>query len=78
MDNYITKLDDTEIEEYKFHQYKSPVSINNLGFNKILISSRFLFGKQDLKYFIGCKDNKEIRPLCIFFWDMSIYKRYFW
>ena len=67
MDNYITKLDDTEIEEYKFHQYKSPVSINNLGFNKILISSRFLFGKQYLKYFIGCKDNKEIRPLCIFF-----------
>ena len=66
MDNYITKLDDTEIEEYKFHQYKSPVSINNLGFNKILIS-RFPFGKQDLKYFIGCKDNKEIRPLRIFF-----------
>ena len=66
MDNYITKLDDTEIEEYKFHQYKSPVSINNLGFNKILIS-RFPFDKQDLKYFIGCKDNKEIRPLCIFF-----------
>ena len=29
------------------------------------------------KYFIGCKDNKEIRPLSIFFPEMSfIYKRY--
>ena len=25
---------------------------------------------------MGYKDNKEIRPLCIFFPEMSIYKRY--
>ena len=25
---------------------------------------------------MGCKDNKEIRPLCIFFPEMSVYKRY--
>ena len=24
----IIKFDDTEIEEYKFHQYKSPILIN--------------------------------------------------
>ena len=28
------------------------------------------------KYFIGYRDNKEIRPLCIFFSEMSMYKRY--
>ena len=33
------KFDDTEIEEYKFHQNKSPISINNIDFNKIVVSS---------------------------------------
>ena len=30
MDQKIIKFDDTEIEEYKFHQYKSPNSINDI------------------------------------------------
>ena len=30
MDRKIIKFDDTEIEEYEFHQYKSPISINDI------------------------------------------------
>ena len=71
------KFDDTEIEECEFHQYKSPILIKNIDINKIVISNRFTFGKQDFKYFIGYKDNKEIRPLCIFFLEISTHKRYF-
>ena len=37
----------------------------------------FPFGKQDFEYFIGYKDNKEIRPLYIFFPEIRLYKRYF-
>ena len=37
---------------------------------------KFPLGTQDSKYFIGYKDNKEVRPLCIFFPEMSIFKRY--
>ena len=33
---------------------------------KVVVSNKFIFGKQDFKYFIGYKDDKEIRPLCIF------------
>ena len=55
---------------------KSPISINNLDINKILVSDKFTFGKQDFKYFFGYKDNNEIKPLCIFFPEMSTYKRY--
>ena len=54
----------------------SPIMINNIDINKIVVSNKFTFGKQDFKYFNGYKDNKEIRPLCIFFPEMSIYKRY--
>ena len=63
MDINIIKFDGTEIEEYEFHQYKSPISINNIDINKIAGSNKFTFGKQDFKYFIGYKDNKEIEKL---------------
>ena len=45
MDIKITKFDDTEIQEYKFHQYESPISINNIDINKIVVSNKFPFGK---------------------------------
>ena len=37
----------------------------------------FPFGKQDFKYFIGYKNNKEIRLLTTFFPEMSMQKIYF-
>ena len=50
--------------------------ISDIDINKIVVSNKFPFGKQDFKYFIGYKDNKEIGPLCIFFPEMSLYKRF--
>ena len=47
MDKKIIKFDDTEIEEYKFHQNKSPISINNIDINKIVVSNKLRFCKQD-------------------------------
>ena len=51
------------------------MSINNIDINEIVASNKFPFGKQDFKYFIGYKDNKGIRLLCILFQETSIYKR---
>ena len=76
MDKKIIKFDDTEIEEYEYHQYKSPILINDIDINEIVVSNKLLFGKHDLKCFIGYKDNKEIRSLCSFFPEMSMYKRH--
>ena len=64
---------DTGIQEYKFCQCKSPILINDSDINEIVVSNKFPFGKQDFKYFIGYKDDKQIRPLCIFFPEISIY-----
>ena len=79
MDKKIIKFDDTEIEEYKFRQHKSPISINNIYIyiTKIVVSNKLPFSKQDFKYFIGYKDAKNIRPLCIFSSKVSIYRREF-
>ena len=32
------------------------ILINNIDINKIVVSNKFPFGKQDFKYFIGYKD----------------------
>ena len=66
MDKKLIKFDDTGTQEYKFCQYKSPILINDSYINEIVVSNKFTFGKQNLKYFIGYKDDKEIRPLCSF------------
>ena len=70
----IIKFDDTDIEEYKFHQNKSLILINDIDSNKIVVYNKLPFGEQDLKYFIGYKDAEKIRPLCIFHRQIIIYK----
>ena len=42
------------------------VSINNININKTKVSNKLPFGKQDFIFFIGYKDAKKIRTLCIF------------
>ena len=71
------KCDDTEIEKYKFHQYKSSILIDNIDINKILVSNKISFGKNNFKYFIGYKDAKKLRPLCTFLPQISAYRRDF-
>ena len=70
-------FDDTETEEYKFHQYEIPILINNIDINKTVVCNKLYFNKQDFTYFIGYKDNEKFRPLCMFFPEMSVYKRFF-
>ena len=43
MDKKFIKFDDTEIEEYEFHQYKSPILINDTDINAIVVSNKCFF-----------------------------------
>ena len=38
MDKKIIKFDGNEIEEYKFHQHRSPILINDIDINNIVVS----------------------------------------
>ena len=49
---------------------------NDIDINQIVVSHKFPFGKQNFKYFVGYKNNKEIRHFCSFSSEMSIWKRY--
>ena len=42
-----------EIDKYKFHSYKSPISFEDVIIYNILISNKVSFNKKGFKYFIG-------------------------
>ena len=50
-----------------FHQYKSPIFIDDIDINEIVGSNNFPFGKENFKFFIGYKDKKEVKLLPRFF-----------
>ena len=77
MDKKNVKSDSSEIEEFRFHQHKSLISVNEIGIIKRVVSNKFPFGKQDFKYFIGYKNSLKNGPFCIFFRQMIIYKTNF-
>ena len=39
-----------------------PISVSDIDINKVVVSNKFPFGKQDFTYFIGYKDSE---PLCV-------------
>ena len=59
MDKKITKFDDSGIKGFEFHQYKSPILINNIDINKMEVSNKLPFSKKDFKYFIAYKDAQK-------------------
>ena len=74
MDKKNIKFGDTEIEKHKFHQHKRSISISNIDINKTEVSNEVSVIKKSV---IGYKDGKKVRPLCIFFPEISEYERDF-
>ena len=48
MDKRNIKFDDTEIKEHKFNRNKSPILINDIDINKIVVPNKLPAGKQDI------------------------------
>ena len=49
MDKKIIKFGDTEIQKHKFPQQKKPFFINNIDFNKIIVSDKVSLCKNGSK-----------------------------
>ena len=60
MNKKVIKFDDTVTEKCKLHQYRRPISIDNIDVNKRVVSNKIFFGKNDFKYFIGYEDAKKL------------------
>ena len=42
--------------------------INDIDINKIVVSNKLPFGKQNFKYFMGYKDSENVRPCSVHIW----------
>ena len=62
MENII-KFGDIEIEKQNLTNTKEPTT--NIDINKIIVSSKLSFDKNGFKLFIGYKDAKKFRALCV-------------
>ena len=62
--------------KYEFHKQKSSILIKDIDLNEKVVYNKFPFSKKHFIFFIGYKDNKEIRLLYIFFLEISTCKRY--
>ena len=49
----VTKFGDIEIKKQKFQQYKRPILTTNIDINKVVVSNKISFCKNNFKYFIG-------------------------
>ena len=70
----VSTFDDINIETRKFHNWKHWVNIKYVHISKILIPTKISCNKTCFKYFIGYKDHKKVKPLCIMFLKINVYK----
>ena len=59
MEKTITQFGGTEVQKDQFHQYKKPISRENIDIYEIVVSDKVFFDKKDFKYFIGYKNTKK-------------------
>ena len=71
-------FDDKKINRSSFYKNKKINNIEDIGVNNILVSKKEPYStKRSYKYFNGCNDNDNIRPLCIRLPQMTGYARKF-
>ena len=71
-------FDDKKIKKNDFYKNEKVFLIDDIDFNKILVSKKERYGmKKLLKYFIEYNDNNVIRPLCVRLPQMTGYARKF-
>ena len=62
----VTRVNDKKIRKSDFYKNKKPFHIDDLDVNKILVSKKEPYSKNNsLVYFIGYNYNDVIRPLCL-------------
>ena len=71
------KFDNITVNKKKFHKSKQPLNLDLVNINQIVISDKFKHSDDGFKYFIGCKEDEIIEPLCIILPQMNAYIKYF-
>ena len=71
------KFDNIRVNKKEFHKSKQPIDLDLINVDQIVVSDKFKHSDGGFKYFIGYKEGKIIKPLCIILLQMTGYIKYF-
>ena len=71
------KFDNIRVNKKEFHRSKQPTDLELINVDQIVVFDKFQHSDDDFKYFIGYKEGKIVKLLCIILLQMSGYIKYF-
>ena len=71
------KFDNIRVNKKEFHKSKQPIDLDLINVDQIVVSDKFKHSDGGFKYFIGYKERKIVKPLCIILPQMTGSIKYF-
>ena len=71
------KFGDKEADKKEFYSSKQAISLDFVGLNKIIVSSKWKINDTTYKYLCGYLNNDTIQPLCVILPQMNGNIKYF-
>ena len=71
MSEKILKVDNIRVNKKEFHKSKQPIELNLVNIYQIVVSGKFKDNDNDFKWFIGYKEGKVVKSLCIILPQMT-------
>ena len=59
------KFNNIRINKKEFPKFKQAIDLDSVNVDQILVSDKFKYSDEGLKYFIGYQEDEIVRPLCI-------------
>ena len=59
------KFNNIRVNKKEFHKFKQPINLDLINVDQIVISDKFKHDNGGFNYFIGYKEDKIVKPLCI-------------
>ena len=71
------KFNNITVNKKEFHKSKKPIDLMSVNVDQIVVSDIFNHNNNGFKYFMGYREGKIVKPLCIILPQMSGYIKYF-
>ena len=71
------KFDNIRVNKKEFHKSKQPTDLDLVNVDQIVVPDKFKHSDDGFKYFIGYKEGKIVKLLCIILPQMTVYIKYF-
>ena len=71
------KFDNIRVNKKEFRKSKQPINLALINVDQIVVPDKFKDSNGGFKYFIGYKEGKIVKPLCIILTPMTGYIKCF-